>query len=182
VERKRRREVKTHLARIVTEGVAIEMALLLTVPKSTITKAIMRRMRETGGSIIEIMTTMRSIIETAMVRNIEKGIIKRMRWRGLGWMTTARKARGSDIRRSIIIMITRRADPMRARGGLKFMGLRTIGTHLMTQIQPTHLILRPPKLKSQAIFRKSRRGTLTSTNQYFKRGNRGNNLRIPLLT
>jgi hypothetical protein len=150
VERKRRREVKTHLARIVTEGVAIEMALLLTVTESTTTRAIMIRMRGTGGSIIE----------TTMVRKIEKGIKKRMRWRGIGWTKMVRKARASDIRRSIIIMITRRADPMRARGGLKVMVLRTIGTHLMTQIQPTHLILRPPKLKSQAIFRKSRRGTL----------------------
>jgi hypothetical protein len=161
VERKRRREVKTHLARIVTEGVAIEMALLLTVTESTTTRAIMKRMRETGGSIIETTTTERSIIETTMVRNIEKGIKKRMRWRGLGWTTMAREARGSDIRRSIIIMITRGADPMRARGGFKFMGLRTIGTRLMTQIQPIHLILRPPKLKRQALFRKSRRGTLT---------------------
>jgi hypothetical protein len=151
VERKRRREVKTHLARIVTEGVAIEMALLLTVTESTTTRAIMIRMRETGGSIIE----------TVMVRKIEKDIIKRMRWRGIGWIKMARKARASEIRRSIIIMITRRADPMTAKGGLKFMVLRTIGTHLMIQIQPTHLILRPPKLKSQALFRKSRRGTLT---------------------
>lgn len=63
-----------HLARIVTEGVETEMALLLTVTESTTTRAIMKRMRETGGSIRETMTTVRSIIETAMVRNIEKGI------------------------------------------------------------------------------------------------------------
>ena len=136
------------------------MALLLTVTESTTIRAIMIRTRETGGSIIETMTTERGIIETAMVRNIEKGIKKRMRWRGHGWTTTAREARASDIRRSIIIMIAIGADPMKARGGLKFMGLRTIGTHLMTQIQPTHLILRPQKLKSKAIFRKSRRRTL----------------------
>jgi hypothetical protein len=149
-----REAVTTHLtSRIATEGGGIEIALNLIVTGSTTTRAIMRRRRETGGSIIESMT-MRSITGTAMgIGIITRGITMR------GRRKRARKERASEIR-SIITIITKTADPMRVRNGLKVMGLRTNGTHLMTQSQSTHLILRQVKLKRQAIFRKSRKRTL----------------------
>ena len=151
-----REAVTTHLE-IVTEVATTEIALILAATGSITTRAIMIRRKEPGGSIIESMT-MRSIIGTAKGRGIiTKGITKIIIWRGR--MKMASKARPSDIR-SIIIIITITADPMKVRSGLKAKGLRKNGTHLMTQSQSTHLILRQVKLKRLALFRKSKRRTL----------------------
>jgi hypothetical protein len=153
-----REAVTTHLdSMIVTEVATTEIALILAATGSITTRAIMIRRKEPGGSIIESMT-MRGIIGTAKGRGIiTKGITKTIIWRGQ--MKMVSKARPSDIR-SIIIIITITADPMKVRSGLKAKGLRKNGTHLMTQSQSTHLILRQVKLKRLALFRKSRRRTL----------------------
>ena len=65
----------SRLARIVTVGVATA-ALLKTVNEGTTTRAIMIRMTKTGDIIIDTMTMMMaSIIETAKMKSIVKGII-----------------------------------------------------------------------------------------------------------
>ena len=133
--RKARKSIKeavtTHLTiRIVTAAAATEIALILIVTGSTTTRAIMRRKTETEGSIIEIIT-MRSIIETAKGRGIIIKVITKIIMR-IGRTKMASKTRASDIR-SIITIITKTADPMRVRSGLKAMALRKNGTHLMTQ-------------------------------------------------
>ena len=186
----------THLERTVPVGV-IEVALLLAATGST-TRGIIRRMSETRASIIETMmmrgiietmmirgiietVMMRGIIETARRRSLKKRIKKRMRWKDRGWTKMGKKARGSDVRRSVI-MTKRIVDPRTKRSGKIMIGLRMIGSHLMEQIPQPHLILRPLKLKSLAIFRKSRRRTLILTNPYLKRKNRRLNWLSPLLT